>query len=68
MSASNQGSLGREAAFKEATIRARKEQRSIAVRLTPQNIWYTAWTVNALRQGDIEVAYFHCDGRIEYID
>jgi hypothetical protein len=50
----------------EAIRRARKQQRSIGLRVTPDGIWYAAATTESRRERDIEIATVHCDGRVEW--
>jgi hypothetical protein len=53
------------AAMEEAKAAAELEQRSMAVRCTPQGVWYHRPTTAALDDKDCEVATVHCNGIIE---
>lgn len=64
--ATNKGSSGCVAAFSEATHRAKSGRSSIGVRVTKFDIWFVADTRVALREGEVEIATIHCDGRIDF--
>lgn len=62
----NKGSAGCVAAFREAFYRARETNRSIAIRVTGYDIWFTCDTRVALKGNEIEIATVHCDGQINF--
>lgn len=64
--ATNSGSPGCVAAFRDAQYRTNKEGRSMAVRVTEHDIWFACDIRVAKREHEIEVATIHCDGRTEF--